>query len=299
MDFNIEKIDSCTGHKGSVFALCAGKDAGTFYSSGEDGTVVLWNVKYPDLGSPIAQMAHSVYALHLIPELNLLVVAQNQSGLHFINLDTKVEEYRIAIPQVSFFEMRHIEKRLFVSASNGAIHSINLHNFTLELSLRLSDKSARCIALDPEKRHLAVGYSDYAIRIFDIDTFSPIKTFVAHQNSVFGLCFIGQKLVSVSRDAKIKVWDSSTDFDLIEEVPAHLYAINHVIKLENLNYLITCSMDKSIKVWDVSSLRLLKVINKSKNAGHGTSINKVLWLPESQVLLAASDDRTISVWNLF
>jgi WD40 repeat protein len=58
-------------------------------------------------------------------------------------------------------------------------------------------------------------------------------------------------------------------------------------------------MDKSIKIWDSENLKLKKVIDKSKNASHGTSVNKLLWLEKDQVLLSASDDRTISMWNLF
>jgi WD40 repeat protein len=57
-------------------------------------------------------------------------------------------------------------------------------------------------------------------------------------------------------------------------------------------------MDKSIKVWDAEALRLLKVIDRSRHAGHGTSVNKVLWSNYRDQLLSASDDRTISVWNI-
>jgi WD40 repeat protein len=57
-------------------------------------------------------------------------------------------------------------------------------------------------------------------------------------------------------------------------------------------------MDKSIKVWDMAALKLLKVIDRSRHAGHGTSVNKVLWTNYDDQLLSASDDRTISVWKL-
>jgi WD40 repeat protein len=55
-------------------------------------------------------------------------------------------------------------------------------------------------------------------------------------------------------------------------------------------------MDKSIKVWDLEELKLLKVIDKARHAGHGTSVNKLLWTPGQ--LLSASDDRSISAWDV-
>jgi WD40 repeat protein len=57
-------------------------------------------------------------------------------------------------------------------------------------------------------------------------------------------------------------------------------------------------MDKSIKVWDAEEYKLLKVIDKSRHAGHGTSVNKLLWTPFNDQLISASDDRTLSVWQI-
>jgi WD40 repeat protein len=55
-------------------------------------------------------------------------------------------------------------------------------------------------------------------------------------------------------------------------------------------------MDKSIKVWDLEDLKLLKVIDKARHAGHGTSVNKLFWTTDQ--LFSASDDRSISAWDI-
>ena len=77
-----------------------------------------------------------------------------------------------------------------------------------------------------------------------------------------------------------------------------MYAINYLSYREDGKCLATCSMDKSIKIWDVENRKLLKVIDKARNAGHGTSINKVLWSTYSGNIVSVSDDRTISIWQL-
>jgi WD40 repeat protein len=51
-------------------------------------------------------------------------------------------------------------------------------------------------------------------------------------------------------------------------------------------------------VWDWEALKLLKVIDRARHAGHGTSVNKLLWTNYNQQLVSASDDRSISVWNI-
>jgi WD40 repeat protein len=57
-------------------------------------------------------------------------------------------------------------------------------------------------------------------------------------------------------------------------------------------------MDKSIKIWDATTFRLLKVIDRARHAGHGTSINKLLWTNFNNQLVSASDDKRISVWDI-
>ena len=121
----------------------------------------------------------------------------------------------------------------------------------------------------------------------------------AHQNSIFTLAFSpdGRYLLSGSRDAHLNVWDCEKDFLLHTSIVAHMFAINHIAYNNEGTFFATGSMDKSIKIWDANEFRLMKVIDKARHTGHGTSVNKLLW-HGAETLLSASDDKTISVWDL-
>jgi len=58
-------------------------------------------------------------------------------------------------------------------------------------------------------------------------------------------------------------------------------------------------MDKTLKIWDAENLKLLRVLDKTRHAGHGHSVNQVLWLGKRELLLSCSDDRTISAWDIY
>jgi WD40 repeat protein len=154
------------------------------------------------------------------------------------------------------------------------------------------------MAIHPDRGEIAVGYSDHMIRVFDRSSLSIKCEWLAHANSVFTVRYSpdGKFLFSGSRDARLKVWDVQAGYVQAAEVVAHMYAINHIEFSPNGKHFVTCSMDKSIKVWDLEELKLLKVIDKARHAGHGTSVNKLLWTPGQ--LLSASDDRSISAWDV-
>jgi WD40 repeat protein len=105
-------------------------------------------------------------------------------------------------------------------------------------------------------------------------------------------------LLSGSRDARLKIWDVEAGYVLEKEIVAHTFAINYIDFSPNSNYFATCSMDKSVKIWDSESFKLLKVIDRARHAGHGTSVNKLLWTKYDNQIVSASDDRTISVWKI-
>jgi WD40 repeat protein len=301
MQFNIQKIDSFTGHRDCVYELSSGNTENTFFSASGDGMIVEWNTLTPDLGKPLAKVNNSVYAMHFIENEKKMWLAQNFEGLHLIDSDEKKEIGSIQLGKMAFFTIKSFENLLFVGDSIGQIHVIDKNLLAFKKHIKAANVSVRSIAINTKTGELAAGYSDNLIRIFDLYDYSLKYQLEGHKNSVFTLQYLPDSdfLISGSRDAHLMSWEVNQKYQQILDVPAHLYAINHAIYLEGLNIIATASMDKSIKLWDAASLKLLKVIDKARHAGHGTSINKLLWLPKSKILLSASDDRTISMWKLF
>jgi centriolar protein POC1 len=69
-----------------------------------------------------------------------------------------------------------------------------------------------------------------AVVIYDLEDYSPIKALIGHTMSVFSLQYspTGDYLVSGARDAQVKIWDNKT-YSLIQNIPAHLFAVNHIL----------------------------------------------------------------------
>jgi WD40 repeat protein len=296
----VTKFDTFSGHSDCVYTLCEGEEPHLFYSSGADGLVVRWNLEKPDAGELVARIPASVYAMAYHAESNLLWVCQNGEGIHRINTITKTEHSSLKITFSNIFDIKFNKNIAFLASADGIIFVIDIEKFALLKTIKASEKSARSLVINPISDELAVGFSDFSIKIFNLADFSLKFVINAHKNSVFTLKYTPDflYLISGSRDAHLKKWDVQNNYELINDVPAHLFAINDIFFHNNGQIFATCSMDKSIKIWELASFKLLKVVDKARHAGHATSINKLLWSNFNNYLISASDDRKISIWEI-
>lgn len=295
----IKKLHALTGHRSPIYTLHPGGQPSVFFSGAGDGMIAKWDLENPEEGDLIAKLPNSVYALHYLPDKDILVAGHNYEGIHLLDWKNKKELASLQLTTAAIFDIQSLGDKLVVGSGDGSVSLVDLKTLTISRQIKPSEKSARSIAVNTREGEIAVGFSDHYIRIFD-ENLVMRKEWQAHENSVFTLRYSPDKerLLSGSRDARLKAWAVHADYEKQEEVVAHLYAINHIEFSPDGKHFVTCSMDKSIKVWDANALRLLKVIDRARHAGHGTSVNKLLWTDYHQQLASASDDRSISVWQI-
>jgi len=295
----VHKLGVYKGHKDSIYALEKGAGDAAFYTSGADGLIVAWDMNTPDEGTLVAKLPNSVYALHFDAASNELLLGQNFEGIHVIDTISNAEKKSAQITKGAIFDIKKILDWILVATGDGHLIVLDANDLSVIAKLKITDASIRVIALHPNKKQLAIGSSDHLIRIIDIPSLRIMHTLKGHTNSVFTLTYSpeGDILLSAGRDAHLKVWDMLT-YTPMHSIAAHMYAINHAVYSPSGKYFATASMDKSIKVWDAAQFKLLKVIDKSRHAGHATSVNRLLWSAFNNNIISVSDDRTISIWNV-
>lgn len=296
----VQRLHNLSGHRNSVYSIQGCHEPHFIFSVGGDGMIARWDLRNPEEGELVARLPNSIYALHFFKKENVLVAGQNFEGIHLLDWRAKKELASLKLGTAAIFDIQSFGNSLVVASGDGSISIVDINTLTVKQRRVHSEKSARTVAINPLLGEAAVGYSDNFIRVFDLENWQLKKAWQAHSKSVFTLVYSPDSafLLSGSRDARIKVWDARADYAQAGEVVAHMYAINHLEFSPDGKHFVTCSLDKSIKVWHYDDLKLLKVIDKARHAGHGTSVNKLLWTSFDQQLVSASDDRTLSVWKL-
>ncbi len=296
---SIRKVDTFTGHKDAVYNLQTALDSEHFYSASGDGMIVKWSIKTPDLGKPIAQVQNSVYAMAYDEINNEIWLGHNYEGIQVINLATKEITGSIKLKKTAIFDIKIHGNLVYCGSGDGVLSIIDKSEKSVVKHIKASEKSLRTISINKQTNEIIAGYSDHIIRIFKLENYELIYQIEEHYNSVFSLKFNDNysKLYSVGRDAHLRIWDVLEGYSPIKALPAHMYTI-HDIAFNTTNTLFaTCSLDKSIKIWNAKNDELLKVIDGNQFAAHGTAVNNLLWLSD-ECLLSASDDRSIAMWEI-
>lgn len=295
----VTRLHSLTGHNDAIYTLAQSSQPHRFFSGAGDGLIAQWDLNDPKNGQLVAKLPNSVYALYHDADNDVLVAGHNYDGIHLLDWQNKKEVGSLQMTKAAIFDISAFDNKFILASGDGAITTVDAKSLTITSRAQLSEKSARCIAVNSTRGEIAVGYSDNFIRVFDT-SLRLMNEWQGHGNSVFTLRYTPDSkfLITGSRDARLKVWDVGANYIQVAEVVAHMYAINHLDFSPDGKHFVTCSMDKSIKVWDTEALKLLKVIDRARHAGHGTSVNKLLWTSFNNQLLSASDDRTISVWQI-
>lgn len=296
----VNKLHTLIGHNDCIYALTEGSDPRFFYTGSGDGMVVEWDLDNPKDGKLIAKLNNSVYALAIDHVRNLLFIGHNFEGIHVIDLNENKETWSLKLTDQAIFDIKIVGNEVYVGTGDGVLTIVDVDKRAVRKHIKLSSKSIRVFAVATSKKHLAVGLSDHSVKILDMASdFQPIANLSTHTNSVFALSYSPSEdlLISGGRDAHLKFWDP-VNYSQIQNIVAHLYAINYISFKEDGKLFVSCSMDKSMKIWDATEQKLLKVIDKARNAGHGTSINKVVWSTYQGNIISVSDDRSISIWQI-
>nr|XP_034332540.1 WD repeat-containing protein 3 [Crassostrea gigas] len=150
------------------------------------------------------------------------------------------------------------------------------------------------IAKSPDKRHVAVGYSDGLVKVFDLHGGEVKVNFSGHKSAVTALSYDhqGLRLVSGAKDTDVIVWDIVNESGLFR-LKGHKGQITQVVFLKDKNVIVSSSKDTFIKFWDLDTQHCFKTL-----VGHRSEIYDFVIVRNGQRLITGSADSELRVWDI-
>ena len=301
MKVSAKRVIALTGHQGAVYTVAQGTDPGSFITAGSDRQIAEWQSNGADEAKLIARSAGVVYSLLVLPNEPLLLIGNDQGGIHVVDLVQKAEVKYLLAHTKGVFHLNFDAKRNLVIAAgaDGNLTVWQASVFQCSRELWLCDAKIRRTAFNHDYSLLAVACGDGQIKILEAETLELLHSFQAHTQSVNTVSFSpdGRFLLSGSKDAHLSVWDVGS-WTLIKTIPAHNYAIYEIVWHSSGQWFATGSRDKTLKIWSADQFEVLLRIDKDKHQGHLNSVNSLHWIPNTNLIASASDDRAVMLCEI-
>jgi len=238
----------------------------------------------------------------------------------------------------------NINPKLLKSWNTPKVTTLEGHDYAV-LSVSVSgiintaDKFGNIIS----SQYIISGSSDNTIKIWDLSTYELVETLEGHIDIVncvvvsgiinttdeFGNIISKQYIISGSDDETIKIWDIST-FKLVKTLKKHTGAVlsvavssiinttdkfaNIISSVENTatlpdnigkQYIISGSGDETIKIWDLSTFKLVKTLKKHTDNVTSVAVSSIINTADEfgniiskQYIISGSGKETIKIWDL-
>lgn len=303
----IRKIQQLTGHNAAVYALAAGPEPETFFSAAGDGWIVQWSFSHVDekgelLGQLVAKVEAQVFSLAFVPTTKTIVAGDMNGGVHWINLQEDRPNRHISHHKKGTFGFELVHDHLVSYGGDGIITRWDTLRQSSVESLHLSSQSIRKVIYSESVNAFFVGASDNTIHRIGADDLAIQGALPeAHSNSVFALATSPVSpgiLFSGGRDAQLKRWTIGESLVQQDAQPAHWYTINDLLFSPSGKLLFSASRDKTIRIWDSATFKLLMTLDTIRDGGHVNSVNRLLWIAGTNKFVSASDDRSMILWEV-
>ncbi|XP_018678590.2 zinc finger CCCH domain-containing protein 17-like [Musa acuminata AAA Group] len=180
----------------------------------------------------------------------------------------------------------------------GVLKAVKAWNTETGLQISLEGSASRVNALAFQNELLFAGLEYGIILVWKSNTegnnFEPAAVLTGHRQAVVSL-IVGVRLYSGSVDETIRVWDLET-LECIHTLEGHTSTITSVLCWND--YLLSCSLDCTIKVWAATNTGSMELIY-THNLEHGVlAMEGIYDANEKPVIMCSLDDHSVQMFEL-
>lgn len=273
--------------------------AGALLSAGADGQVLSWRKAGLDQVRLIATLPDPLYAAWRHDGGAYLYAGTTRGELFVLDLQAKVEQQRILAHAGPIHCMQGTDDGLlYVGGADGVLTVWSIGAGGRLHAIRrvpLAEAKLRSIAI--QQSQIALAFGDGSVHVLEEASLNTLVHWPAHEQGASSLAWHPSKpvLLSGGKDGHLAAWNADEDFRAVLRMPAHRSTVYAIGFSTDGNRLATASRDKTVKLWDPSTLDPLARLDVNSN-GHTHSVNALCWTSDG--LYSGGDDRHLLHWPM-
>jgi len=252
-------LGTLLGHKAAVIWVDFSPDGKTLASASWDRTVKLWDLEKGEERKTLLGHSDVAWSVAFYSDGRKLASGSYDKTIKLWDVETGQAEATLeGHTRRVYGIMFSPDGKTLASASwDKTIRLWDVERAQLSKILEGHTNFCLAVAFSPSGDVLASSGEDRTIKLWDVETGQLRDTLRGHTGSIWALAFTpdGSTLVSGGwQDKAIKLWDVKTGL-LEKTFEAHALPVRCVAFSSDGKTLASASHDRTIKLWDVASLR--------------------------------------------
>ncbi|WHT22475.1 hypothetical protein N8J89_15830 [Crossiella sp. CA-258035] len=307
--------DLLPGHTNEVYQTDFSANQKLLATTGDDGTVRLWDVRDPanakPLGEPLRPGGGWLSTVTFGRADTLLVAAGKQGKVFLWDITDPAKpkplpaELASEDSQVNLIAFQPGTQRLAVAHANRALRLWDLSDLAKPVSLGRNMAGTIgevwALAFSPDGKTLATGGDDGLVRLWQVTGtgFRPLRDLSGATESVYAVVFSpdGKTIAASSRDATVRMWRAEDGNPLGRQLTGHVGPVWKLTFNHNGSILATVGADGVAQLWNTVNGSAVTKLGPPLS-GSGSGLYGVGFSPDGRTLATGSADGVVRLWNL-
>lgn len=291
----VSVLQELVGHQGGVYDLVL-NEAGDLISAGGDGLIVRWKRNaqgFGERGEALVQAGEPLFCLGLTASGRLM--AGTASGALLEEVETapwKRQQRHEGGTLVITDEATGGADGRWLNRRDGTVRAVFPGRIRCAMDASVAAAHSESAALSGTW----VGTSEGSIHHVEAGWILP-----AHEGAVRALLPWPDKaaIASVGADGRLVLWKAkgAGEPERLLSINAHKGSIYRLAGDADGRWMATCSRDRSVGLWNASTLDLTHRLARPAYPGHTRSVNALCWTGK-RTWASAGDDGRILIWSM-
>jgi len=277
--------------EGQANAVSFSPDGKVLATSGNIGTVILWDVESGRELRTFVGHAGTVESVSFSPDGKTLATGSDDNTIRLWDVESgqelrTLQERTDVVKSVSFSPDG---KTLATGSGNNTIRVWDVESGQELRTLSGGHVnpetilSVNSVSFSPDGKTLATSSDDRMVKLWNVESGQEIRKFVGYYGTFSP---DGKTLATGSDDRMVKLWNVESGQE-IRKFVGYYGTFSPDGKT-----LAAGSSDNTVKLWDVESGREIRTFQ------HADAVRNVSFSPDGKTLATSSDDNTVKLWNV-